>query len=139
MAHGMLADLYLIQAIKDALSNTGCGSEGPMDKDVSDSDSGETDSESSNDKTQIPDSNYASVQDFDDTHMHDFYNNGDPDPDDDYRCIPQQPPNLIKDDDCGPIESGPLMNEIHFIARKGQSETPTQLHTITQILPTAPT
>ena len=29
------------------------------------------------------------------------------------------PPDYMEDDDCGPVESGPLMNEVRLVARKG--------------------
>ena len=125
-ARGMLADSCLVQAIKDAFSDTGHGSDNSMDEDASDSD--ETDSESSDDEIPIPNPNPAGAQDLNNTHVH---NLDDTDSNTDEE-LPTRPntneelptcPNHEEDDDCGPVESGPLMNEVRLMSRKGWSET----------------
>ena len=174
-AHGMLAGSCLVHAIKDTLGN-----ESPMDEDPTTA-SDETESESSDDETPIPELNYTGAQ-----YMHNFdnspndtpnnssndtsnntsnddndasdntsdniddddddINDGDADHnvndddtnndtneepvndttehilslDDDSSQQPLvAPPDHVEDDDCGPVESGPLMNEVRLVARKG--------------------
>lgn len=119
-ARGMLADSCLVHAIKDTLGN-----ENPMDEDSTDSD--ETESESSDDEIPIPDLNYTSTP-----YMHSFDdapNDANEESVDDTHILSldedssQQPfaapPDHEDDDDCGPVESGPLMNEVRLVARKG--------------------
>ena len=130
-ARGMLADSCLVQAIM-AYSDE----DSMQHEDASDSD--KTDSEDSDDKIQISGLNYTSTQNSYDTHMRSLTNPDDPDdpddtseesvtdPDDDHPHTSQQPspapPNNEEDDDHGPVESGPLMNEVCLVGRKGQSE-----------------
>lgn len=136
-ARGMLADSCLIQLIKDAFK-TLLRSKDSMDEDPSNSD--ETDSESSDDDIQVPG---TSAQDFGDAHTHGLDNINARSPDDvnneetinidedagsEYPHTPRQssptPRDDEGDDDCGPVESGPLMNEVRLIGRKGQNLPP---------------
>ena len=113
-ARGMLEDLCLIQAIKDLLGNIPSDL---MDEDANNSD--ETNSESSDDEilpnyTHMP--GLKGLVDNVDCHIMDQ--------DDDHPHSPQQPlpapPDDEEDDDYGPVESGPLMNEVRLVGRKGQ-------------------
>ena len=124
-ARGMLVDSCLLQIIKAALANLIRG-EDPMDEDTSDSD--ETDSEASDDEFQILPSRH-----FNTAHALDpgdigtsFLNDANEDtiehtadPDDDHPQPPAAPPTDEEDDDYGPVESGPLMNEVRLMGRKG--------------------
>jgi len=112
-ARGMLGDSCLIQAIKDALGDTPSDL---MDEDADSSD--ETDSGSS-DSEVLPNGTCARglgglVNDID-RHVLDQ--------NDDRPHTPQQPPPAPpddeEDDDYGPVESGPLMNEVRLVGRKG--------------------
>jgi hypothetical protein len=119
-ARGMLVDSCLVQAIKDAFS------EDPMDQDACDSDGS---------GSEVSD-NEVEVTDLDNTHMHRLDNintttlddtneeeiNDTDEYNDDYPCTPRQPspaPLDDEDEDCGPAESGPLMNEVRLVGRKG--------------------
>ena len=131
-AHGMLADSCLVQAIM-AYSNK----DSMQHEDASDSD--KTDSEDSNDEIQISGLNYTSTQNSYNTHMRSLTNPDDPndpdnpdntgkesvtDLDNDHPHTSRQPspapPDNEEDDNHGPVKSGPLMNEVHLVGRKGQ-------------------
>jgi hypothetical protein len=103
---GMLADSCLIQALKDTLSNTTHSPSDSMDEDTSNP---ETESETSDDGIPIP-------------NPHNDKDTGDEQPldDDTSQRVPPVLPTDEDDDDCGPVESGPLMNEVHLIGRKGK-------------------
>ena len=132
MARGMLADSCFIEAIKNALS-TMDHDEDSVDEDASDSD--ETDSD-------VFDEDFANTQDFstitstfDNSNTHGLktndteidtpdnadahiFNTGD-----DHPSTPRLPspvPFDDSEDDCGPIESGPLMNEVRLVSKKGK-------------------
>lgn len=126
MARGMLTDSCLIQAIKDIFSNTVRGGEDPMDKDD------ETDSETSDDEVQILGSDCThirSLRDIDeeavdniDDHILDSDN-------DDLHTSHQPTPTPAnneddEDNDCGPVESGPLMNKVRLTGKRGQKLLP---------------
>ena len=125
---GMLRDSCLVQAVEDTLGN-----ERPLDEVASDSD--ETSSEDSDGETPIPGSDYGSSQnsDFHIYGLDDSPNNTGKELvddtnervlslDSDYSQQPlAAPPDHEEDDDCGPVESRPLMNEVRLVARKGQS------------------
>ena len=143
-ARGMLEDSCLVQAIKDAFTDTSYNSEDSTDEDEAASDSDETDSDI-----------YEGINIFDPTHTRrqDFHRTGAyglidsdvttpndadvmasdsadervPYTDDDYPDTPQRsptPPNEEEDDDHGPVESGPLMNEVRLVGRKGKKFPP---------------
>ena len=139
---GMLVDSCLVQAINDASS-----SEGSMDGDDGDSD--ETNSESSDDEIPIPDSYYTGIQNPN-PHILNLDNDSNEEPaniyehvlrlDSDHSQRPSQAPlDHEEDEDCGPVESGPLMNEVRLVARKGQSGCPHPGFTQAQLFFTAPT
>ena len=137
-ARGMLGDSCLIQAIKGALSITDYDSEDHMDEDASESD--ETDSDAS-DEIWASDADHAGMQDFH-GELNNFEANSfaasDPDTDTPGGTNPRTPndhphpspppsptlPNDEEDDDHGPVESGPLMNEVRLVSRKGQEYLP---------------
>ena len=120
-ARGMLTDSCLVEAIKNALSTADYDDEDPMGQDTSDSD--ETDSD-----------DYASTRDF--STATPAFNNfetddaetdtpDDNDTDDDRpHTRPPSSPTLDdnEEDDCGPVESGPLMNEVRLASRKGEKD-----------------
>ena len=140
-AHGMLIESCLIQAIKDAFDETACGDEDSIHEDANDF--SETDGEYSDDEIQIFSSGPTGMWNFYDIYDTQMCGLINPDNtekqlvaddangelamnlDDSHPYIPQQPspapPNNEEDDDHGPIESGPLMNEVCLIGRKGQS------------------
>jgi hypothetical protein len=118
-ARGMLKDSCFIQAIMNIPST--------MDHDSSDdtaSSSDETDSDASN-------ANYMSTRDFS-TAIPPYETGAPNDTDtwasntsDDHPHTPHPPsPTPLDDneedeDECGPVESGPLMNEVRLVSRKG--------------------
>ena len=121
-ARGMLADSCLVQAIRDAFS------EDSMDEVADDSD-----------ESDGPTFDEINVLD----HTHSLGNTGNKDhasndPIDDDNPQPNQasstPPNDDNDDDDdddddhGPVESGPLMNEVRLASRKGQVFPPRGSH-----------
>ena len=117
-ARGMLADSCLVQAIKDALIDMAYSSDDSMDDD--------TDSETSDEEIRTSNSSHTDAQDYN-ARMHgpsgaDEHTT--PDMDDSHLCTPQRlsptPPTNEEDDDCGPVESGPLMNEVRLVGRKGK-------------------
>jgi len=128
MARGMLADSCLIQAIKDAFS-----SEDVMDEDTDDSDES---NDPTSDEINILNHNHLP----NDTDTHSLHNtnthapasiyNDHPDGNllDDNHPHPNQDsltlPNDKEDDDHGPVESGPLMNEVRLASKKGQDFSP---------------
>jgi len=122
---GMMEDSCLVQAIKEAFANLIHDDDDPMDP----SDSDETDSEVSDDGFQIlpsrpfndahirsPSNVDASIPDsaYEDTNEHTA------NLDDDHPQPLPTFPNDEEDDDHGPVESGPLMNEVRLVGRKGQ-------------------
>ena len=124
-AHDMLADSCLIEAIKNALSGMDHNSDDPMDDSVTDSD--ETNSDVSSEIWPF-DANHTNIRDrpgmhgveTDDTDAHIL------DPDNDYPYTRHPSPTLPDDneDDCGPVESGPLMNEVRLVSKKGKNNWP---------------
>ena len=101
-ARGMLVGPCLIQAIKDVIDDNGDS----VDDTTSDSD---TNSDTS-------DENEFACS-FDGTHD---LNNSNTDTSNGH-----PPPQMllgdeIEDNDCGPVKSGPLMNEVRLVSRKGQ-------------------
>ena len=121
MVRSMLLDSCLIQAIKTALGAV--DDEDPMEDVES-----ETDSDIST-EPEDPGAGHTGVQDFDgvalnfrDSGLEDAVADADthvPDADDHPHHHPPTPTLLDEDDDCGPIESGPLMNEVRFTSKKG--------------------
>ena len=121
---GMLVDSCLVQAIEEAFAKL-IPDEDPMDES---SDSDGTDSEFSDVEFQTPPSHHSNIpyarrsgnintsipdgtyEDADDHTM---------DLDDDAPQPLPTLPNDEEDDDCGPVESGPLMNEVRLVGRKG--------------------
>ena len=145
---GMLTDSCIIHTIRNMSSVVDYDSEDPMDKDESDSD------ESDNDISDIFNTNPADTQDLNNIPFefdnkaspHDLTNtdtsipnNSDTgtlnntntqisDIDIDHphppcHCSPTLP-NDDDDDDHGPVESGPLMNEVRLVSRKGEKHPP---------------
>ena len=144
-ARGMLMDSCLVQAIKDAFGDD------PIDEDASDSetDSGSSDGETEVFSPQYAagtwdfgntgarSHGHADTHSPDDTNTHipDDTNDGPADDIDEHALngnhphVSRQPSPAplndgdLEDDDCGPVESGPLMNEVRLVGRKGQSGT----------------
>lgn len=132
-AHGMLRDLCLIQAIKTTLDHS---EENPTSRDASDSDNA---SSNTSDGSRFFNPDYTSAQTstisgFDDSNTCDLETTTSEthspsgagmyasDINDDHPPAPHPLlPTLLNsdDDDCGPIELGPLMNEVWFVSRKG--------------------
>jgi len=131
----MLTDSCLIQAIKGTLSDTACGSGDPVGGDAGDS---ETDSETSDQALMHGLNNCAAPP----TNNND---NDDCGPVESWQQSPAPPANDNNDNNsgpvksqqpsptlptnnnnnaCGPVESGPLMNKVHFVGRKGKSHPP---------------
>ena len=117
-ARGMLTDSCLVQAIKDTLIDMAYSSDDPMDED--------TDSEISDEETRTSNSSLTGAQDYN-TRTHSPSGADEhttPGVDDSRPCTPQQlsptPPTDEEDDDCGPVESDPLMNEVRLVGRKGK-------------------
>ena len=122
-ARGMLADSCLIQAIKDALMDHDNDGD-PMDEDASDSDESDSDASSTLStfgagrvdtrtiSTTAP-ADDAETDTPDDTDM----NAADIDND---RLPSPTPLDDDEEDDCGPVESGPLMNEVRLVSKKGK-------------------
>lgn len=109
---GMLMNSCLVQAIKDAFSNMS-----PSDEDTSDP---KTDTETSDNEIQThltgaqethggPSNTNKEIIDETDINLPHTPPHSSP-----------QPPTDDEDDDCGPVESGPLMNEVHLMGRKGK-------------------
>jgi hypothetical protein len=120
----MLADSCLIQAIKASLGTT------DDDNDDDDDDPDYTNSDTESDTSdEFSDINMAcaSVQDPNNTTSNsrspaledDETNTDAPDADDRCPPLPILPDDGIDDDECGPVESGPLMNEVRFMSKKG--------------------
>ena len=132
-ARGMLADSCLLQAIKTALDTISCDD---GDEDTTENTDSETDSDASSGILDF-DTDHTSVHALD-TAASNSHGSG-PDPDDINTHIPDtdshphtpNPPLPTpldnEDDDCGPVESGPLMNEVRFSGKKGQFTPPTQI------------
>lgn len=132
-ARRMLVDSCLIQAIETALSTMD-------DEDPTEDVESETNSDVSTDIWDF-EADHTGVQDFGGT-APDFSGSGletdvadthIPDTDDCFRSPHPPPPTPLDDndndnddnvnnddnDDCGPVESGPLMNEVRFVSKKG--------------------
>ena len=126
-ARGMMADSCLVHAIMECNAT---GKEDPMDEDASDS--SETDSDISgeiypftmndtgtpgptNANTDMPDDTNT-LDNIDSLEGTDTLDNADALGSDDR--LPTLPDDA-EDDDHGPVESGPLMNEVRFVGRKG--------------------
>jgi hypothetical protein len=145
-ARGMLVDSCLIHALRNSLMD--CNHKDPMDEDASNSD--ETDSGNSDDVYSFH-TNYADTHnlhntttEFNDANTHSLANTrastpnpgvdapddtdtSTPDGDDDYsRALP----NDDEDNDHGPVESGPLMNEVRLMSKKGQKSLPSDSHAL---------
>jgi hypothetical protein len=139
-ARGMLVDSCLIHALRNSL--TVCDREDPMDEDANNSDkTNSTDSDEvyffhSNDAnthdfrntvTELNDADTRGLTDTDasapnpNVDAPDDTNMDTPDADNDH---PHALPNDEEDDDHGPVESGPLMNEVRLMSRKGQKPPP---------------
>jgi hypothetical protein len=115
-ARGMLADSCLVQVIRDILGS----SEDSMDEDSSDS---ETDSDSYEEDGldgENPPSNSNNTDHDTDGSRDSDNNDNDNDHSDDHHDN--------DDDDHGPVESGPLMNEVRFVGRKGKDPSPPSIH-----------
>jgi len=124
---GMLVDTCLLQVITATFANLFCG-EDSMDEDVSDLDEDETDSEDSDDEFRIlPSYQLITAHTLDPGNINtsipnDTYEDTDErtvDPDDDHREPLPTLPIDDEDNDYGPVESGPLMNEVRLVGRKG--------------------
>jgi len=128
VARGMLMDSCLVQAFRTSVVVE--DDEDAVDEDPSDSDETDTSDEiyvsNPNRPTPpVPDNigEYAP----DDMGMRIPSNIGEPTPgvDDDNPHLPNRdppaPPNDEEDDDHGPVESGPLMNEVRLACKKGQT------------------
>ena len=131
-ARGMLEDSCLVQAISNALNDA---DENPMDVNSSD----ETSSESSDDEVQIFNSDSTGADDFN-TRIGGLSDIGTSIPDN----TSQEPANnigdnavpsgIIEDNDCRPVKSGPLMNEVRLVARKGELKLLPQVRTNSLII-----
>ena len=97
-ARGMLAGSCLIQAIKNIISDNG----DPTDEATSDS---ETDSDVS---SEIESPHFTRVDNFSGAR--------------------ESCGGIVEDNECGPVESGPLMNEVRLVSRKGQESPLCALH-----------
>ena len=121
---GMLTDSCLVQAFRDTFS------EDRMDEDTDDSD--ESDDPTSDEidvldhslddaDTQTLGNTSTHPPGIDDNHLGDSpIDNNHPHPDQDSSTQP----NDEEDDDHGPVESGPLMNEVRLASKKGQVFSP---------------
>ena len=140
--HGMLMDSCLIHAIRSAFGVTDYDDEDSMDEDTSDSD--ETDDgifDTFNANCAQDHSGATSKFSNNGTHGHTDARMNDPDmdtlndtgmqtPNVDNDCPPtprQHSPTPSDDDDNdndhGPVKSGPLMNEVRLVSKKGQTHT----------------
>ena len=119
-ARGMLAGSCLVQAIKNIIGDNG----DPMDEAT---DNSETDSDVSSD-IESPHSNhvnnFGSAHDLDDTNN----NTGDSRPQTPCPPPPMSHGGVVEDNECGVVESGPLMNEVRLVSRKGQQSLFCVLH-----------
>lgn len=119
-ARGMLADSCLIQAIKDALTDH--DNKDPMDEDVSGS---ESDSDTSSTLSTFG-AGHADTRNIGITISTDDAETDTPDDTDtpadiDNDRLPSPTPlDDDEEDDCGPVESGPLMNEVRLVSKKGK-------------------
>lgn len=110
---GMLTDLCLDQATMDLTDSDAADSDVTSSDDDLDSDT------SSNDN---PNNNTSSDNDPDDDALNDgaLSDNGLDNNNDFLDASSPPPPVGDGDDKCGPVESGPLMNEVHLVGRKGK-------------------
>ena len=111
LARSMLVDSCLIQAVKDIIVDN---------EDSTDDTTGDSDSES----------DISSEAEFHHSHINNSDCTRDPNGNTDTSyeqlqtlCLPPQmlSASQAEDNDCGPVESGPLMNEVRLVSRKGQS------------------
>jgi len=118
-ARGMLTDSCLVQAVREAFNG-----EDPMNEDGDDSD--ESDDPTSDEINVL---NHDHPHDDTDTPTpgtndnhpsNDIVDNDHPRPTQDSPT----PPDNEEDDDHGPVESGPLMNEVRLASKKGQFFSP---------------
>ena len=139
-ARGMLVDSCLIQAIEEAVMD--CDDENLVDEVGSDTDDANSDT---SDEVWPLDTDYTNTgirrlsdtaSNSDDPNVHGLNTNhsgtdtlndadthtSDNDNDNDERPHTPRPPSptIDEDDDCGPVESGPLMNEVRLVSTKGQ-------------------
>ena len=144
---GMLADSCFVQAIKEAAMDR--EDDAGSDTDDTDADSssdtsnemwsfdtnragvqdlGTIDSNLDDSTTRSPDTNNLEMDTLDDGDTHGSSANGDAynsSTDDGHPHTPCLPSLILPvneddiDDDCGPVESGPIMNEVRLIGRKG--------------------
>lgn len=144
-ARGMLADSCLVHAIRDAFSRE---SEDLMDEDADESDGSESDHNPASDEIDALDHDHppnnadsnpldnVGARILDDTNTG-AANTYDPNPDNDH--LDDDNPNPLnqdtstsfndeEDDDHGPVESGPLMNEVRLVNRKGQKLPHAPIH-----------
>ena len=133
-ARGMLADSCLIQAIREAFSAAAGDSEDFMDEDEDDESDGYTSDEiyAHPFDTRIPDNMDPRTLDYMGARALDDLDIDGPDIDDldiDHvgaRCAISNTDGYTpgvdddEDDDHGPVESGPLMNEVRLASKKGQ-------------------
>jgi hypothetical protein len=150
-ARGMLADSCLIQAIRDISSVTAGDNEDPMDEDAYNSD--ETDN-STPDEIDVLDHgrprNNPSRHTLNDTDTPPPDDTDAPPPDDTDAPPPNDtdtppldnpdarthdsdrsslaPPNDEDEDDHGPVESGPLMNEVRLACKRSKIVLPQGIH-----------
>ena len=127
-ARGMLDDSCFTQSFKNTPGIIDLDDEDPAEDFESD-----TDSETF---TESRDFDYTRVRDTDSSpsNFHNFGPEADdpntsaPDADDHphipYPPLPTSHDSEDDDDDCGPVESGPLMNEVRFPSKKGSSKAP---------------
>ena len=137
-ARSMLVELCLIQAIKEATMD--CDDEDPADEVGSDTDDADSDTSEEN----LPldtDHTSTSIQDLRDTtsnsnnrNVHGLNTNhsgtgtlndttthtSNVDDERPHTPHPSSPTIDEDDDNCGPVESGPLMNEVRLVSTKGQ-------------------
>ena len=111
-ARGMLVGSCFVEVIKNVFD---AADHDPMDEDVSDSDETESDSDETDSDLDETNSDLDKTDSNVSTHV---FDTGDNHPD--TPCPPSPaPPNNI-DNDCGPVESGPLMNEVRLLSKKGK-------------------
>ena len=147
---GMLTDSCIIHAIRNMSSIVDYDSEDPMDEDESDSDESDNDISDvfnanpadiqdlnnitfefdneanphglTNTNTSIPNSSDVGTLNDTNTQISDIDNDHPHTP----RHRSPTPPNENDDDDDdhGPVESGPLMNEVRLVSKKGEKHPP---------------
>ena len=134
-ARGMLEDSCLIQAIKDTLG-TDHDNEDSMDEDASDSDETDSDTSSTFSIFSVGHADTQNISTTTSTNNTETDTPADADDDwplsptpldddnasdpDDNRPLSPTPLDDDEEDDCGPVESGPLMNEVRLVSKKGK-------------------